>query len=164
MPKPKRRTSTELLFFSGRKTPDPNADICTAREMPCPASISGNETKKQLWDFIVADMENRKCLSPTYTLLIAELVEVVNTIYDCRKAIEKNGIVIDKYDSEGSYLGSFPSPYQTILSKQQSILLKLMEKVGMSPRDITYLVNPEATATDIIESRNSELKGISYFR
>jgi hypothetical protein len=160
----KRRTKTELLFFSGRKTPDPSVDTCTADQMPCPSRISENKTMKQLWDFIVADMENRKCLSPTYTLLISELVEVMNTIHVCRKEIDKEGLVVHKYSEEGSFLGSFPSAYQAVLSKQQSILLKLMEKIGMSPRDITYLVNPEATATTIIEQRNSEMKGISYFR
>lgn len=164
MSRPKRRTAAELSFFSHRAMPDPNVEICTADQMPVPARISEDKTKLELWQFIVTDMEHRKCLSPTYTLLISEMVETATLLHKCRTNLDKNGLTYDKYDDEGSFLGSFVNPNAVIADRAQGKLLKLIEKLGMSPRDIVYLVNPEASAAEVIEVRNSELKGITYFR
>jgi hypothetical protein len=52
-----------------------------------------------------------------------------------------------------------------ILNKNQTMMLKLMEKVGMSPRDIVYLANPEAvSAPAVIQQTLTEFAGITYFR
>lgn len=164
MARPKRRTAMENFFFSGTPLQEPGTELCTMGNMPCPARISDNPMKKQLWDFICADMENRHCLSVTYALLIAELVEVVSTLHECRQKISEEGMIINTFNSEGDFMGSKPSPYMNILSRQQPVLLKILEKIGMSPRDITYLVNPEATAHQAIEAVVTDRQAITYFR
>lgn len=164
MARPKRRTAQENFFFSGTPLQEPGTELCTLASMPCPARIMDDPMKKQLWDFICADMENRRCLSVTYALLVAELVEVVSTLHECRQKVSEEGMIVNKYDSDGNFLGSQPSPYFNILSRQQPVLLKILEKIGMSPRDITYLVNPEATAHQAIEAVVTDRKAITYFR
>lgn len=164
MGRTKRRTPKETYFFSGRTVPEPGTELCKASEMPCPTRIAAHEQMKQLWDFICADMENRRCLSPTYSLLISELVEVTQMLYECRQKISEEGMTIDRFDDEGNFLGSQPSPYVSILSRQQPMLIKLLEKIGMSPRDITFLVNPEATAHSTIQQATNDIKAITYFR
>lgn len=164
MARPKRRTPLEQFYFSGIPLPESSTELCTASTIPIPERVLQDEKKKQLWDFIVADMENRRCLSATYTLLISELVEVIMLMHQCRTAMDKDGLIVNKYDDEGNFITSLPNPHYTILSRQQPMLIKLLEKIGMSPRDITYLVNPEATATQQIEERKSEFTGIQYFR
>lgn len=164
MARPKRKTATELYYFSGTPIPEPGTELCTAQNMTIPSSIAGDAVKRQLWDFIVADMENRNCLSSTYTLLISELVEVVVLLDKCRRKLSEEGEVIHRYDDEGNYMGSAPSPWFSILSKQQPMLIKLLEKIGMSPRDIHYLASPEATSVEVLEAKSTDAKGITYFR
>ena len=164
MARPKRKSATELYYFSGIPLPDPGTELCTAQNMTLPERIASDPVKKQLWDFIVADMENRNCLSSTYTLLISELVEVVVLLDKCRRKLSEEGEVVHRYDDEGNYLGSAPSAWFSILSKQQPMLIKLLEKIGMSPRDIHYLASPEATSVEVLEAKANDAKGITYFR
>lgn len=164
MAHPKRRTPLEQYYFGSRPLETTTTDLTTADSMPCPARIAEDPQKKQLWDFICADMEHRRCLSSTYVLLISELVEVVSMIHECRQKISEEGMTVNRFDSDGNFMGSSPSPYVNILTRQQPVLLKILEKIGMSPRDITFLVNPEATAHATIEVANSDIKAITYFR
>lgn len=164
MAKPKRRTRLEQFYFVGTPVPDDATQLCTMDRMTLPERVAKDPRKKELWDFICADMENRRCLSSTYTLLISELVEVCSLMYKCREAVDKDGEIIEKYDSDGNYIGSFPNPMITIMCRQQPVLIKLLEKIGMSPRDIHYLVNPEATSLKPIDAAVTEMKAITYFR
>ena len=165
MPRPKRRTQMEQYFFSGTPMLEDNTELCTLNAMPIPERITKDPLKKQLWDFICIDMEQRRCLSPTYSLLISELVEVVTLMYKCREALDVQGLVIDKLDEDGNYLSTVQNPHAAIMSRQQPMLIKLLEKIGMSPRDIHYLVNPEATSShQPIEAAVDEYKAITYFR
>ena len=164
MGRPKRKTSLERYYFHGEDVEESNAELCTMQQMPMPARIANCPYKHELWTFICADMEKRKCLSTTYTLLISEICEVCHTMYVCRQKLDEEGMIIERFSDEGSYLGSSPSPYVAIVSRQQPVLIKLLEKTGMSPRDITYLVNPEATSAATIEVIAEEKKGITYFR
>lgn len=163
MPRPKRRTPTELLYFSGKKAPDANTELCSMADMPVPTRISSNTEMKQIWDFICADMESRQCLSATYAITISELIETLFVINKCRKHMDKDGLVIDRFDDEGNYLGSIESPYTKIMARQQGVLLKLLEKLGMTPRDITYLMKADASPDTVIQGRVTELKGIQYW-
>tara|TARA_R110000868_G_scaffold127970_3_gene335900 strand:- start:67 stop:561 length:495 start_codon:yes stop_codon:yes gene_type:complete len=160
----KRRTSLEQYFFRGTPVLDECTDLCTVSTMTIPKRIVENEVMKQLWDFICTDMESRRCLSSTYTLLISELCEVICLMNTCREKLDKEGLVIDKYTEEGQFMSSQPSPYYNILQRQQPMLVKLLEKIGMSPRDIHYLVNPEATSLQPIEVQATEMQKITYFR
>jgi len=78
--------------------------------------------------------------------------------------ISENGMVTTLFDDEGNFRGEQESPYVKILARQQPMLIKILEKIGMSPRDITYLVNPEATSQAPIEASVNEHKSITYFR
>jgi hypothetical protein len=164
MSRPKRHTALERFYFSGIPLPETNTELCTADTMPVPGRIASDPMKKELWDFIVADMQNRRCLSTTYLLLITELVEVLSMMHECREKISENGMVTTLFDDEGSFKGEQESPYVKILARQQPMLIKILEKIGMSPRDITYLVNPEATSQAPIEASVNEYKNITYFR
>lgn len=155
------RSKLQSLYFNS--SPE-TTELCTLDSMPCPARIADDTVKKQLWDFIVADMEHRRVLSPTYTLLISELVETVVLIHKCREQLDKEGETIDIFNEKGSFMGQRLSPWFTIVSKQQPILIKLLEKIGMSPRDITFLVSPDAVPTENIQQINAECREITYFR
>lgn len=161
--RPKRRTPTELLYFSGKKAPDANTELCTMADMPVPVRIAKDKEKKQIWDYICADMESRQCLSATYAITISELIETLALMNNCRKKMDENGLVIDRVDDEGNYLGSIESPYVKILARQQGVLLKLLEKLGMTPRDITYLMKADVTPDKMITGFVTEVKGMQYW-
>jgi len=164
MSRPKRHTALERFYFSGIPLPETNTELCTADTMPVPGRIASDPMKKELWDFIVADMQNRRCLSTTYLLLITELVEVLSMMHECREKISENGMVTTLFDDEGNFRGEQESPYVKILARQQPMLIKILEKVGMSPRDISYLINTEASAIQPIEAQVADFKSITYFR
>jgi Phage terminase, small subunit len=158
-PKP---TVTE--FFISTPTADEN-NTCTVADMPIPERITKDPLKMQLWVFICTDLEYRQCLSQTHTILISELVEVISLMYQCREALDKQGLTIEKYDDEGNYLSTIQNPHAAIMSRQQPMLLKLLEKTGMSPRDIHYLMNPDTTScTAQIEGAAQDYAKITYFR
>mgnify|MGYP003336040236 FL=1 len=165
MARVKRRTAQELAIFSDVAPREIDVDTCSAAQMPVPLRIVNNPAMKKMWDFIVTDMESRRCLSPTYTLVISELVETWHVVHTCRENIDKDGYTFDRVDEEGNFLGTYPNPMVVILNKNQTMMLKLMEKVGMSPRDIVYLANPEAvSAPAVIQQTLTEFAGITYFR
>jgi hypothetical protein len=164
MSRPKRHTALERFYFSGIPLPETNTELCTADTMPVPGRIASDPMKKELWDFIVADMQNRRCLSTTYLLLITELVEVLSMMHECREKISENGMVTTLFDDEGSFKGEMESPYVKILARQQPILIKILEKLGMNPRDISYLINTEASAIQPIEAQVADFKAVTYFR
>ena len=155
------RSKLPALYFNA--SPE-STELCTADSMPCPARIANDTMKKQLWDFIVADMEHRRVLSPTYVLLISELVETTALIHKSRERMDAEGETIDTFNEEGTFMGTRLSPWFTIVSKQQPILIKLLEKIGMSPRDITFLISPDAVPSENITQINAECREITYFR
>jgi hypothetical protein len=161
----KRRTALEQYFFRGTPIPEVNTDLCTVSTMPIPERIVKNPIMKQLWDFVCTDMESRRCLSVTYSLLISELCEVIHLMHRCREALDKDGLIVDKFDEEGNYMSSAPNPHYNIMQRQQPMLIKILEKIGMSPRDIHYLVSPEASmSTTAIDAKVTDMKAITYFR
>lgn len=164
MSRPKRHTALERFYFSGVPLPETNTELCTLDSMPVPGRIASDPMKLELWTFICADMQNRRCLSTTYLLLISELVEVLSMIHECREKISEDGMVTTLFDDEGRFKGEMESPYVKILARQQPMLIKILEKIGMSPRDITYLVSPEASSQAPIEAHAQDLKAVTYFR
>ena len=158
MAKPKRRTAKEQYYFSVPKS-DETASMLD--QMPVPVRIANDPQRKALWTLICADMEKRRCLSPTYAPMIGELIEVMDMMHKCRESIDKEGMVVDIYDGDGNYHGQKPNPYVNILSRQQPVFLKLCEKMGLAPRDILFLEAPEDKPPEVIDA---EFKRVTYFR
>lgn len=151
-------------FFLGTPLPD-ERDRCSLNDMPIPERITKDPLKIQLWNFICTDLEYRQCLSQTHSILISELVEVISLMYKCREALDREGLTIAKFDSEGNYMSTIQNPHASILSRQQPMLIKLLEKTGMSPRDIHYLMNPDASScVQQIENGAADYAKITYFR
>lgn len=161
MPRPRRRNAPEANYFL-LKSHLPTPSI--ADEIPIPQRIAGNQQKKALWDLIIHDMDKRGCLSPSYAPIISEMVEVMDMMHKCRESLDKQGMTIDIIDGEGNYLGTKPNPFVQILVTQQRTFLKICEKLGMTPRDITFLTAPEPADTSSPEPIDVEFSRVVYFR
>lgn len=133
-------------------------------KMPIPPRIESDPDRKALWNFVCSDMANRNLLSPTYALTISETVETACLIKECRDVLDKEGLVVPMYSKTGALMGTRQHPLTSVLASQQRNLLKLIQMLGMSPRDIHYLVNPDATPNQVIEGQVRELQKIVYFR
>lgn len=133
-------------------------------KMPVPPRIESDPDRMALWNFICSDMANRQILSPTYALTISETVETVCLIKECRNTIDEEGMTQPIFSKNGSPMGTRQHPLFAVLSSQQRNLYKLIQMLGMSPRDIHYLVNPDATPTTVIDGQVKEIQKIVYFR
>lgn len=161
MPRPRRRNAPEANYFLVKShLPAPSI----ADEIPIPQRISTDAQKKALWDLIIYDMDKRQCLSPSYAPIISEMVEVMDMMHKCRESIDKQGMTIDIIDGEGNYLGTKPNPFVQILVTQQRTFMKICEKLGMTPRDITFLTSPEPTEAAPSEVIETQASSIVYFR
>jgi phage terminase small subunit len=158
------RSNPKPLYFTPEAEPEVTTELCTAADIAVPARIQSDPQKHQLWKYLVADLEHRRILSPTYTLLVSELVEVTSLMLKCRSEMDEHGEMIDIFNDEGQWIGQRPSPWFTMLHKQQAIQIKLFEKLGLTPRDITFLVTPDASPIEAIRQITSEAKEITYFR
>jgi len=131
-----------------------------------PASIADHPERKAVWDFMVEDMKNRNMWSPTFTFVVSEIAETVQRLSACRVALDSEGDMVDKTDKEGNVLGPMLNPRVGMMNSLQKSLFTLIEKVGMSPKDIVFLmqtdtVNPgDATEIAVTEKK----KTIIYFR
>ena len=162
MPRPKRRNAPEANYFLIKShLPEPSI----ADDIPIPFRIQQDPQKKALWDLIIHDMDKRQCLSPSYALIIGEMVEVMDMMHRCRESIDKHGLTIDTFDADGNYLGTKPNPHVMILATQQRTFMKITEKLGMTPRDIVFLTMPEPVETpsspEAIEAQSTR---VTYFR
>jgi hypothetical protein len=150
---------TERAVSSFDLTVHPDVD-----KMPIPPRIDSDPEKKALWNFICTDMANRQLLSPTYVLTIAEAVEIAALIKSCRDTMDREGLTQPRYSKTGQLVGMVAHPLAAVLASQQRNLLKIIQMLGMSPRDIHYLVNPDASPNIVIEGQVQELQKIVYFR
>lgn len=158
-----RSKPTPLYFIDSPETAE-STQLCKASDIPVPSRIAEDDTKMQLWTYLVADLEKRQLLSPTYTLVLSEFVEVIVLMHKCRTQMDEQGEMVDIFSDEGQWMGSKPSPWFSMLHKQQAIFIKLAEKLGLTPRDITFLVSPEAVPVENIKQINAEFQNITYFR
>lgn len=158
-----RSKPTPLYFMDSPETAE-STQLCKASDIPVPARIADDNVKMQLWTYLVADLEKRQLLSPTYTLVLSEFVEVICLMHKCRTQLDEHGEMVDTFTDEGQWMGSKPSPWFTMLHKQQAVFIKLAEKLGLTPRDITFLVSPEAVPMDNVRQINAEFQNITYFR
>ena len=135
-------------------------------EVLVPASIAEHPERKAIWDFVVEDLKFRKLWSPTYTFITSEIAETAQRLSQCRETLDMDGDVVEKTDKEGNVIGTMSNPRFAQMNSLQKSLFKLIEKVGMSPKDIVFLmqtdaVNPgDATESVVAEKR----KEIVYFR
>ena len=142
------------------KAPD---DAGKVARLDPPATLAGDEKKVKLWNFVCADMANRDMLSSTYTFVIRELVETVALLDTYRPMLEEAGPLEPIYNKDGTFVGNKANPLFLMVDKLQNKLLQLVTKLGMTPRDIYYLTNPEATLTQPIEAVIHERSTITYF-
>lgn len=147
--KPSRKKSDTYYFVA------PSSQIMeytTAEDLPIPTRIANDPNRLLLWNFIVADMEKRQVLNAAYGTLISELVEVLCLMHKARTKLEAEGYVVEKYDDEGNYLDSKPSPWFSILNRQQVIMVTLATRLGLTPRDILFLRVPEQVSEEAIDA------------
>lgn len=136
--------------------------LIPAKDIPIPTRIANDPVKSQLWTILVCDLEKRKVLSPAYVLLLSELVEVTCTILRCREELDENGYVNDIFNDEGQWIGQKASPWENILSRQQALQLRILEKLGLTVREIQFL--SETEPAEQIRQINAEFQNITYFR
>ena len=149
--------------FAGKNTNLP------ARSSPeavyIPAAIAENPAKLTHWNYIVEDMQNRNCWSPTYLLTVQELVETVHRLEDTRRLLDEEGSVLPRYDSKGNEIGVMNNPRFSQMQSLQKSLFTCVEKLGLSPRDIVFLTRTDPSTEEVIElTRDKETNGVVYFR
>ena len=128
-----------------------------------PAIIADNPQKLELWRFIVADLQDRHLWSPTYTLLVQEMINCVVRLGQIVEIVDNEGLTVDKISQRGLVIGSVKHPLLSEESVLRDKLLKFIEKLGMSPRDIVFLTNPDAPA--VLDAQFSDpTNKITYFR
>lgn len=172
MAKPRRRTGEEQAIFGAHGNPIAPAKIwegfdisvhADVEKMPIPSQIAEHPRKMALWNFICSDMANRGILTPTYVLVVKELVETVVMLDEYRYQLDNEGPITEMHGSNGT-TSTKMNPLFSAVSKLQATLLSLLSKVGMSPRDIHYLSNPDATAIEPIQVQVTGKDSITYFR
>jgi hypothetical protein len=131
-----------------------------------PANIAEHPERKEVWDFMVEDMKFRGIWSPTYTFIVSEIAETYQRLTSCRAALDEEGDLVPKLDREGNLLGMMKNPRAELMLSYQAKMLTLIEKVGMSPKDIMFLGRSETvTPGDATEAVVAEKKKqIIYFR
>lgn len=127
-----------------------------------PESIAKNSDKVELWIFLVEDLKARGIYSPTYLFILQEITETAYRLNSCRASLDEEGDMITRYDRGGNPYQVANPRFSQMLSLQ-SLLMKQMEKVGMSPRDIVFLQHSEGNFDQIIEETDAPKK-INYFR
>ena len=131
-----------------------------------PATIADHPERKAIWDFVVEDLKFRKLWSPTYTFITSEIAETAQRLNACRAALDAEGDVMDKCDRDGNVIGTMSNPRFAQMAVLQKALFTLIEKVGMSPKDIVFLLQTESVnpgdATEIVVAEKK--KTVVYFR
>lgn len=131
-----------------------------------PASIADHPERKAVWDFVVEDLKYRNLWSPTYTFIVSEIAETAQRLSQCREALDQEGDIVDKTSKEGNVIGTMSNPRFAQMALLQKALFTLIEKVGMSPKDIVFLSQTDTvTPGDATEAVITEKKKeIVYFR
>jgi phage terminase small subunit len=165
MPRPHRKSLEERAIF-GRAdraiAVQPNA--IKVDSIPVPQQIEENPEKLRLWVFLVEDLAKRKLLSNSYIQIVEMLVNNVYLYNEYLPMLEDAGPLAPKYGKDGeTVIGYEKNPIFDMVKRIETTMLKLMEKLGLTPRDAIYLSNPDAQAPidAVIEQERSK---ISYFR
>lgn len=129
-----------------------------------PNEIAQNDKKLALWQFLVADLRNRNLWSPTYTITVAEMVNCAYRLAQIAAKVDEEGVTVPKYTSRGVPTGEMKHPLLSEEGVLRDKLMKFVEKLGMSPRDIVFLTQTEAVESGRVKVLNSDKPKIVYFR
>lgn len=129
-------------------------------------SISSCPIKLKLWNFLKADLESRGYWSPSYLLVLEQLIHSAARLQQVNSEIEMSGILIERRNSNGALTGEVTA--HPLLSEERNLsahLLKIAAKFGMTPADIVFLARTDPAANTIIEAVATETsEKIVYFR
>jgi len=130
-----------------------------------PVTIN-TEDKQMIWDFVVADMQHRKLWHQSFTFVVAELVQTTVMLNENRLLLEDEGTVLERYNKDGDPTGNFyENPRFRIVVALQDKMRVWMEKLGLSPRDITFLLHTDPVGDQGPEVITAEDAGaVVYFR
>lgn len=130
--------------FAGKHDNDPsNLPSVT------PTAIAEHKGKKELWDFVVADLENRKLMASTYVFTITNLVENVYKLQEERAQLDKEGTVLT-FEYKGGGVGTKMNPRFNVVNSLDRMVRADIEKLGMTPRDIVFLARTDPSADEVI--------------
>jgi len=130
-----------------------------------PADIADNTHKLELWRFIVSDLRDRNLWSPTYTILVEQMVHCAARLREVMVIINDEGLTVPRYTSKGEMIPG-ASVKHPLLSEEAALrdkLLKFLEKLGSSPRDIVFLTQTESVPS-VVEVVSTDKAKIQYFR
>lgn len=132
-----------------------------------PMSIAGEPDKLELWNFLVADLKDRKIYSSTFTFIVTDTVQTVWLLHELETTLHEQGTLVDRFNRDGDVVGQMSNPIFDQVMKLKAHMQKLIEKLGMSPRDIAFLVPGEGPSPAQIAAAEQEgakeKKGIVYF-
>lgn len=164
MPQAPRRSLEErkIMGRADRATVT-ETNIIKLSSLPVPQTIIDNPDKVRLWNFITSDLAKRSLLSESYSQVIELLVNNVWLYNTYLPQLEETGPVTPRFGKDGdTIVGYDRNPLFDIVMKTESHILKLLEKLGLTPRDIVFLSNPDARIQ--IEGIVAEQKKVTYFR
>jgi len=130
-----------------------------------PEVLLDHPERMEVFTLLVEDMKNRNIWSPTYIFVATEIAETVSRLYEARQTLDEEGTVIPRYNAQGVEIGIMSHPLVTQANSLQKALFTLIEKVGMSPKDIVFLTQTDPMPGAGIEAIvQGEAKKIVYFR
>jgi hypothetical protein len=159
----KTRTDAENAIF-GRKpkvSPVTEVKVINVDDIPIPHMIAENEGKLSLWNFICADLANRGVLNVSYVHLLEMLINDIAMYQTLLPELEDEGTTYQTVDKYGNVKHHTNPKFTQVHLLKSSILQKLVS-LGMTPKDIVYVVNPAATAQ--IQAVAEERKKLNYFK
>lgn len=165
MARPTRKSAEERAIF-GRadRAETVNPNIVKVHSVPPPQTIENDPDKVAIWNFITLDLAKRQLLSESYTHVIEILVNNVHLYNQYQPALEEAGPLIPVLGKDGETVVSYKeNPIFSMVKRIESTILKHLEKLGLTPRDIIYLSNPDAKAPIDVAATDAQ-KRISYFR
>lgn len=131
-----------------------------------PSNIVKDSDRKKVWDFLVADMKHRNCYSSTFTFAISEAAITAADLVKQMDSLDEEGAIIDRYNKEGEWVGTKENPRFNVVMRMKGHLMKLIEKLGLSPRDISFILSENHSgeaAADAHRTIEPKTQGIVYF-
>lgn len=139
--------------------------LCTPEDMPIPDIIAKSEERLAIWNFICTDLYNRGQLCESHMLTIMSATDLAYRLMYSSSKCDDDEMIQDFFDDEGNYTGTKIAPWFLIYERLTNQLIRLIERLGMSPRDIAYLTSSNNTfipATS--EPKSIESVEVDYFR
>ena len=132
-----------------------------------PVSITEDKDKLELWKYLVADLKDRKIYSSTFTFIVTDTVNTVWLLHKLENDLHTQGSLVDRHNRDGDVVGQMTNPLFDQVMKLKAHMQKLIEKLGMSPRDIAFLIPGDgpspAEITAAEQAGGSNTKRIVYF-